>query len=152
MLGPSCLFWLALQATWSLCSLGLCAHILLARFARVCFVLTYIYKKCDSGFALCARILGRFAPSDFVLCTYILLDSLRPLKIFENNKCVSIDLKCFETHENILFFSLNMRIAQPYLHHVTPRVQRSVPANRSKTVRARGTHKHRQTHSPSINV
>ena len=142
---------LASPAGYSVALLPRALHSHLARFARVCFVLTY-KKKCDSGFALCARILGRFAPSDFVLCAYILLDSLMPLKIFETNKCVSIDLKCFETHKNILFLSFNMRIAQPYLHHVTPRVQRSVPANRSKTVRARGTHKHGQTHSPSFNI
>ena len=83
-------------------------------------------------------------------------------KIFEKNKCVSIDSKYSETHRNAIknFYPFDplraLRVAQtpsgeaqPYLPHVTRRVPRSVHAkfhaNWTKTVGARGIQTNKQT-------
>ena len=46
---------------------------------------------------LCAFILSRFASSSFALSR---VSSFTLTKIFEKNKCISINLKCSETHRN----------------------------------------------------
>ena len=97
--------------------------------------------------------LARFARARF---------ALRAHENFRKEKCVSIDLKCSETHKNAkkYFYPFDRlrasRVArsasgeaQPFLSHVTRRVPRSVHAkfhaDWTKTVGARGIQTDRQT-------
>ena len=88
-------------STPSLCSLKLRARIL-SRFAPLGFVLhtRILGRFAPSGFMLCTRILSRFAPSGFALISSVTRMRFALTKIFEKNKCVSIDSNCSETHRN----------------------------------------------------
>ena len=106
-----------------------------------------------------AGLVGRFAPSGFVLasCFLSLHAFYADKNFFKKKKCVSIDLNCSETHRNakkcypfdplraLCLAQSPSGEAQPYLPHVFARVLKSIHAkfhaDWSKTGRQRDTDK-----------